>query len=97
MEFFRHCRDPKFFQKRIIQFGVFHYGFIGDRVHNAVAYFLDVNDVPKMIRGFEKGSWDGVRGRRIESKIDDMVEGLAQNGGVPVRCVQLQGQRGRVL
>jgi hypothetical protein len=78
MDFFRHCRDPKFFQEWIVhQFGVFRNGLLGDRVHNAVAYFFDVNDVPKTIGGFEKGSWDGVHGGRIESKIDDMVEGLA--------------------
>ena len=46
-------------------------------MHNAIAYFFDVNDVPKMIGGFKKGSRDGVHGGCIESKIDDMVEGLA--------------------
>jgi hypothetical protein len=78
MELFRHRRDPKFFQEWIVhQFGVFCNGLLGDRVHHAVAYFFDVDDVPKTIGGFEKGSRDGVRGGRIESKIDDMVEGLA--------------------
>ena len=56
-------------------------------MHNSVAYFFDINDMSKTIGGFEKGSWDGVRGGRIESKIDDMVEGMARNGGVPVCCV----------
>ena len=46
-------------------------------MHNTVAYIFDVNDMPKTIRGFERGSRDGVRGGRIESKIDHMVEGLA--------------------
>ncbi len=60
-------------------------------MHNAVACFLDINDVSKTIGGFEKGSWNGVHGGRIESKIDDMVEGVARNGGVPAWCVQAQG------
>jgi hypothetical protein len=60
-------------------------------VHNSVAYFFDINDVSKTIAGFEKGSWDGVHGGCIESKIDDMVEGMARNGGMPAWCVQAQG------
>jgi hypothetical protein len=60
-------------------------------VHNSVAYFFDINDMSKTIGGFEKGSWDGIRGGRIESEIDDMVEGMARNGGVPAWCVQAQG------
>ncbi len=51
-------------------------------MHNSVAYFFDINDMSKSVVGFDKGSWDGVRGGRIESKIDDMVEGVARNGGV---------------
>ncbi len=46
-------------------------------MHNPVGYFVNVNDVPKMIGGFEKGLLDGVGGGCIESKIDDMVEGMA--------------------
>ncbi len=60
-------------------------------MHNSIAYFFNVNDMSKTIRGFEKGSWDGARGGHIESKIDDMVEGMARNGGVPACCVYAQG------
>ena len=78
MQFFGRCEDPKFFQLRVIhQFGVFHNGFLGDRVHNAVADFFDIDDVTKTIRGFEKGLGDGVHGKRIEGEIDDMIEGVA--------------------
>ncbi len=48
-------------------------------MHNSIAYFFDINDMSKMIGGFEKSSWDGVRGGHIESKMDDMVEGMARN------------------
>ncbi len=60
-------------------------------MHNSVAYFFDIDDMSKTIRGFEKGLWDGVCGGHIESKIDDMVEGMGRNGGVPACCVQAQG------
>ncbi len=60
-------------------------------MHNSVAYFFNVYDMLKTIRGFEKGSWDDVRGGRIESKIDDMIEGMGRNGGVSACCVQAQG------
>ena len=60
-------------------------------MHNSVAYFFNINDMLKTIGGFEKGLWDGAHGGRIESKIDDMVEGMTRNGGVPVCCVQAQG------
>jgi hypothetical protein len=54
----------------------------GDRVYHAIADLFNVNDVSKTIRGFKKGSRDGVGGGGVESKIDDMVEGMARNGGL---------------
>ncbi len=60
-------------------------------MHNSVAYFFDINDMSKTIAGFEKGSCDGVRGGRIESKMDDMLKGMTRYGGVPAWCVQAQG------
>ena len=48
----------------------------------------------KTIGGFEKGSEDGVLGRRIEGKIDDMIEGMAQNLGGSVWGIHLKWRRG---
>jgi hypothetical protein len=58
---FDNAGTQSFFKSgSFINLGYFN-GLLGDRVHNAVAYFLDVNDVPKTIGGFEKGSRDGAR------------------------------------
>ena len=45
-------------------------------MYDAIADFLSIDDMTKTIRGFEKGSGGGVPGRRIEGKIDDMIEGV---------------------
>ena len=46
-------------------------------MYHAVADFFNVDDMSKTIRGFMKGSVDGVGGGCVEGKIDDMVEGMA--------------------
>ena len=45
-----------------------------------------------MIGGVKKGSWDGVHGGRIESEIDDMIEGMMRNVGGPTWGVHTKGR-----
>ncbi len=61
---------------------------------DAVADFFDINDMTKTIGGFEKGLEDGVRRRRIEGEIDDMIEGMARNVGGSARGIHSKGRQG---
>jgi hypothetical protein len=78
MKLLGHCRDPKWFEDRIVhELGVLHYGLFGHRVDGTVAHFLNVDTVENAIRRFGEDMQDCICRRGIESKVDDMVEGLA--------------------
>jgi hypothetical protein len=78
MEFLGHRRYPKWTKDRIVhELGVLCDGLVGHGVNDPVAYFLNVNTVEDSIRHPGKSLRDSILRRRVECKVDDMVEGLA--------------------
>jgi hypothetical protein len=90
MYLFAHCQDPEMFEFKImLQFLILCYGYLGDRMDNAAAVLLDVNDGPSPLQ--ISGNLNCLKSHDVMHCLDGDVAGQScvdDVGGVIRSCGQ---------